>query len=181
MLGFQDNLLIADEAATPIIKLAVDAIPSSAPSTAARSHPTRPLRRSSWPSARSRLALSSAPHGEATGFAFSPLQQFSVQCTGPNTVRILLHVSLCTVLRGSTRPMAGPAFLACCTPRSSCSKSRYSSPSSRRAAVSAVLTLATSSSESSFRTLSRTIFSVRMSLFMVAPIGFVGCVTRGAA
>src|SRR4051812_41745610 len=34
----------ADEAATPIMRLAVDTIASSAPSTAARNHPARSLR-----------------------------------------------------------------------------------------------------------------------------------------
>src|SRR5271167_954250 len=34
----------AEEAATPIMRLAVDTIASSEPSTAARSHPERPLR-----------------------------------------------------------------------------------------------------------------------------------------
>src|SRR5471032_1115850 len=35
--------LVADDAATPIIKLAVETIASSEPSTAARSQPARPL------------------------------------------------------------------------------------------------------------------------------------------
>src|SRR5450432_4817287 len=50
----------ADDAATPIIKLAVETIASSAPSTAARSQPARPLRCTS-PSDPPRFAFAFEP------------------------------------------------------------------------------------------------------------------------
>ena len=65
---------------------------------------------------------------------------------------ILLQVSLETALRGRTWPIVTPApGFARWTPRSRCSRSTYSAPSASSDAVSAVLTLAVSSSESSFK------------------------------
>ena len=53
-----------------------------------------------------------------------------------------------------------------CTPCSRCSRSTYSAPSVSRDAVSAVLTLAVSSSDSSFKTVSRATCSARLASVM---------------
>jgi len=42
--GHEDGSFGAEDAATPIIRLAVETMASSDPRTAARSHPARPLR-----------------------------------------------------------------------------------------------------------------------------------------
>src|SRR5450432_2202063 len=69
--------------------------------------------------------------------------------------RILVQVFSWTDFRGRTRPMDTPGPWARLTPCSRACKSMYSSPSERPAAVSATLTLATSSSDRSLRTASR--------------------------
>ena len=83
--------------------------------------------------------------------------------------RIQRQVASATALRGSTRPMAGGVAPAVSTPRSSCSRSRYSSPAVRLAAVSAMLTCSTSLSESRFRMASRVRRSLRLEEIMGAP------------
>jgi hypothetical protein len=85
-------------------------------------------------------------------------------CDAPSWVRIRRHVGSPTDFLGSTRRIGvlGPGARS--TPCSSCSRSRYSSPATSPAAVSAVLTRATSSSESSFSTSLRVVYASFWSL-----------------
>jgi len=107
--------LDADDAATPIMRLAVDTIASSDPSTAARSHPARPLRCASLCLCR-------------LDMRFNP--PWDVWSCGSFLCAWWTHGDLLLLQSGPEPPMPGLVSLGANTPLCESSWSRSSNPNS---------------------------------------------------